>query len=114
MVEENKTLIRRLYDELFVQWKLPVIDELFSPEYVGHELPPGTPPGPEGVHQLYAGLRATFPGMYLAVEDIIGEGDRVVVRWTGQGVPATGIAIYRICEGKIVERWVEVTFHDES
>ncbi len=109
--EENKAIIRRLYDELFGQWNLALIDELFSPDYIGHELPAGTPPGPAGVHQLYASIRAGFPEITLSAQDFIAEGDKVVVRWIAQHAPTTGIAIYRLHEGKIVERWVEVTFH---
>ena len=110
--EENKAILHRLYDEAFTRWNLPVIDELFSPEYVGHELPPGTPPGPAGVQELYAGIRAAFPGITLSAKDIIGEGDKVVVRWTANHAPVTGIASYRLQDGKIVERWVEVTIHE--
>ena len=40
--EENKAMLRRLYDETFPQWNLAVIDELFGPTSVGHELSPGT------------------------------------------------------------------------
>jgi hypothetical protein len=57
------------------------------------------------------------------VENLIAEGDKVVVRWrwnathkgeflgipaTGKEAPMTGIAIYRVTRGRIVERWVEV------
>jgi len=34
-VEENKALIRRLYDEVFAKWNLGVIDELVGSEFVG-------------------------------------------------------------------------------
>src|SRR6266403_2147171 len=59
----------------------------------------------------------------ITVDDVIAEGDRVVVRWTWQcthqgafmGVAATGkratvtgMAIYRVADGKCVERWVEL------
>ena len=122
-VEQNRRLVRRLYDELFSKWNLAVIDELISPEFIGHEMPPGMPRGPEGIRQFYAGIRAGLPDVQLTVEDMIGEGDRVVVRWrarathrgvfrgippTGARVSFTGIAIYRLSKGKIVERWVEV------
>ena len=65
-------------------------------------------------------LRTTFPDIDVSVDDLIAEGDRVVIRWTGtgthsgefMGVPATGvkisvtgIAIDRIEGGKIVEHW---------
>jgi predicted ester cyclase/ketosteroid isomerase-like protein len=122
-VEQNKRVVRRLYEEVFSNWNLAVIDELISPEFVGHEMPPGTPPGPEGFRQFYAGIRDGLPDVQLTVEDMIGERDRVVVRWRGRathrgpflGIPATGgpvsltgIAIYRLSNGKVVERWVEV------
>ena len=62
--EENKAILRRLYDEGFTQWNLAVIDEGFSPTYVGHELPPGTPPGPAGLQELYAGNVQAFPASH--------------------------------------------------
>ncbi len=108
-IEENKALIRRLYDEVFAKWNLGVIDELVGSEFVGHEMPPGTPRGP-------VGLRYT-------VDDVIAEGDRVVVRWnwqcthrgefmgvaaTGKRATVTGMAIYRVADGQCVERWVEL------
>ena len=46
-------------------------------------------------------------------QDIIGESDKVVVHWVAQNAPVTGIAIYRLDDGKIVERWVEVTVHTQ-
>jgi steroid delta-isomerase-like uncharacterized protein len=122
-VEQNKRVIRRLYDELFSKWNLAVIDELISPDFIGHEMPPGMPRGPEGVRQFYAGIRAGLPDVRLVVEDMIAEGDKVVVRWraaathrgtflgippTGASVSFTGIAVYRLSGGRVVERWVEV------
>jgi predicted ester cyclase len=122
-VEQNKRVIRRLYDELFSKWNLAVIDEIFSPEFLGHGMPPGIPRGPEGVRRFYAGIRAGLPDFRITVEDLFGAGDRVVVRWhatathtgTFRGMPPTGapvtldgIAIYRLQNGKAVERWVQV------
>ena len=125
-VEENKALIRRLYDEVFVKWNLGVVDELVGPEFVGHEMVaarPETPRGPIGFKQFYGWLRSAFPDLRYAVDDVIAEGDRVVVRWTwkcthkgdfmgiaatGRQATVTGMAIYRIAGGKCVERWVEL------
>jgi predicted ester cyclase len=120
-VEQNRGIVRRLYDELFAKWNLAVIDEVFSPEYLGHEMPPGTPRGPEGIRRLYARFREGLPDLRFTVEDLIAGGDRVVVRWRAngthrgaiQGIPPTGaqvsfegIAIYRLSKGMVVERWV--------
>lgn len=122
-VAENTRVIRRLYDELFSKWNLAVIDEIIGPEFLGHGMPPGIPRGPEGVRRFYAGIRAGLPDFRITVEDLFGAGDRVVVRWhatathtgTFRGMPPTGapvtldgIAIYRLQNGKAVERWVQV------
>jgi steroid delta-isomerase-like uncharacterized protein len=122
-VEENKALIRRLYDEVFLKWNLDIVDELIGPEFVGHEMTPGTPGGPVGFKQFYSRIRSAFPDLCYTVDDVIGEGDKVVVRWTwhcthkgdfrgiaptGKQASVTGMAIYRIANGKCVERWVEL------
>ena len=122
-VEENKRIVQRLYDEYFFKWDFAVVDEVVSPDFVGHEMPPGTPRGPEGIRQFYDNIRAGLPDVRLTVEDMIGEKDKVVVRWsargthggtflgipaTGKAVSLTGLAMYRLSKGKIVERWAEV------
>ena len=51
MSEENKAIVRRMIDEILNgQGNLDVADELFAPDYVGHN--PASPVdtrGPEGV-----------------------------------------------------------------
>jgi len=121
-VEENKALILRLYDEVFGRWDLAVVDELIAPEFVAHEMPPGTPKGPEGFREYYRWLRSSFPDLRYTADDIIAEGDRVAVRstWTGthtghfMGIAPSGkhttvqgIAVYRVAGGRCIERWVE-------
>jgi len=125
--EQNKALILRLYAEVFSRWNLGVVDEIIAPEFVGHEMLlvlPGTPPGPVGFKQFYGWLRSAFPDLRYVVDDVIAEGDRVVVRWTwrcthkgefmgvaptGKQATVTGMAIYRVAGGKCVERWVELS-----
>jgi steroid delta-isomerase-like uncharacterized protein len=119
----NKAIVRRLYQDVFADWKLDVVDELIDPTFRGHEMPPSIPPGPEGFKQFYTWLRSAFPDIRFTVEDIIAEDDKVVVRWTWRcthtgeymGIPATGkqatvtgIAIYRVENDKCVERWVQL------
>lgn len=60
-IQKNKALVRRLYDEVFGSWDLAVIDELVGPDFVGHEMPPGTPRGPRGFRQFYGTIRTAFP-----------------------------------------------------
>lgn len=68
----------------------------------------------------FASLRAAFPGLHYTVEDMVAEGDKVVVRFTSRGthhgafrgipptgkaIAYTGILIWRFVEGKIAEHW---------
>src|SRR5437879_3169999 len=97
------------------------IDAVMAPDFVGHDQPPGLPPGTAGLKQFRHRTHAAFPDQSVVVEDMIEEGDRVAGRVTVtmthlgefQGLPATGqeismefVDIVRIAEGRIAERWV--------
>src|SRR5262245_40225197 len=115
----NKALDRRYAEEVLDQGRIEAIDEICSPEYVGHVA--GFPDNDrEGDKQLIGMMRTAFPDLRCTVEDQITEGDRVVHRLTctgthrGElmGVPASGnrvtvsgININRIAAGRIVESW---------
>ena len=118
--EENKALVRRLFEEVWNQGNLDVIDEIFAADYVGHM--PGSPDihGPEAGKQFVTMFRTAFPDIKFTVEDQIAEGDKGVTRWTytathkgewmgippsGVQVALTGISIDRFAGGKIVESW---------
>src|SRR3954464_11485771 len=119
--EENKAIVRRWSEELWSQGKLDVADEIVAPDYVRHD--PGDPfpaRGREDVKRLVGMLRAMLPDLTITVEDMIGEGDKVVIRYTGvatdtegfMGQPPTGIEtrtaalqLFRLANGQIVESW---------
>lgn len=119
--EQNKQLVRRMVEELINQGKLDVIEELFAPDFIEHEqLPPGIPPGREGVKALFGMQHSAFPDLKATIEHLIAEDDQVVVHmhWTGThdgefaGIPATGntisiavIDIMQINQSKIVAHW---------
>ena len=121
MSEENKAIVRQQEEELFTQGNLDAADEVYAPDYVGHD-----PSNSEEVRGLEAAKRAAsdyrqaFPDLRVTVEDLIAEGDRVAARLrfrgthlgeldgiapTGRRVDCTGIVISRIEEGKIAEDW---------
>jgi steroid delta-isomerase-like uncharacterized protein len=98
---------------------LDLAGEIYDAAYVYHP-DPHRVKGPEGVKQIVGVYRAAFPDLHLTIEDLIAEGDKVVVRFTARGthqgdlmgvaptgkeVTVTGISIVRIAEGKIVEEW---------
>ena len=119
--EQNKALIVRFVEELFNRGNMGVVDEIFAPDFIENEqLPPGIPEGREGVKMLPTILRSAFPDFKATIDDILAEGDKVVIRmtWSGtqkgefMGVPATGkhvsfgvIDIIRMANGKLVEHW---------
>jgi steroid delta-isomerase-like uncharacterized protein len=95
-----------------------VIPVFFAPEFIAHR-PEGDMPFEGFVQYLISRLTA-FPDFSCTVEDIIAEGQKVMVRFIVRGthlgmfrgLPATGkkiemggIGIYRCAGGKIVEGW---------
>lgn len=119
--EQNKALVRQFIEEILNQGNLSLMDELVADGYIEHEeMPPGVPRGREGAALLMSMLRSAFPDFKATIDDIIAEGDKVVIRmtWNGaqkgefMGIPPDGkrisvsvIDIFRITEGKIVEHW---------
>jgi predicted ester cyclase len=118
--EENKALAYRYYAEFNKQTYLALFDEIAAPDLVWHDAPPGTPPGLVGAKQAHTAFFTGFPDLHATVNDLIAEGDKVVVRGTlhgthqGEfmGIPPTGkvvtvpfIAICRFVGGKEVEHW---------
>jgi steroid delta-isomerase-like uncharacterized protein len=119
--EQNKATFRRMVEEVFNKGNIGLVDELLTPDFVEREgLPPGFPDGREGVKQLTLMLRSAFPDFKATIEDMLADGDKVVVRmtWTGtqkgefMGIPATGkrvsfgvIDIVRFSGSKFAEHW---------
>lgn len=125
-IEDNKHLIRRLYEETDKQ-NFAAMDEFFSADLIDHDPPPipDLKPGLEGIKQSFKVFASAYPDGTHVIHDLIAEGDRVVVRVSGTGtqtgefkgikptgkkVEMTGIVIYRIEGGKIVERWAQHNF----
>src|SRR6516164_1886274 len=81
--EENKRLIRQFFEG--VNARDMTVFELFAPDAVHHNPFPGTPAGREGNKQGMLLLFAAFPDWHTTIEDLIAEGDKVVVRMTQRG-----------------------------
>src|SRR5215207_6365343 len=83
--EANKVTVRRLYDEFWNAEKLEVADELLHPDYVFGE---GYGAGAPSVAASKEGVlfwHRVLHGMHFTIDDMITEGDTVVVRWTARG-----------------------------
>jgi len=119
--EENKALVRRFYEEVFNQKQLDRAGEFVAPDYLDHGAVPGQGPGLEGAkQQRWAMYFAAIPDLHATIDDMVAEGDKVVVRYTAEGtqlgqlpgIPPTGkrfrtsgISVYRLAEGKLAEQW---------
>lgn len=120
-VEQNKALVRQMVEEVFNHGNVSRADEFLAPSFIEREeLPPGIPRDREGVKLLTTMLRSAFPDFKATIDDIVAEGDKVVIRqtWSGShqgefmGIPPTGrsvsfgvIDIIRIADGRCVEHW---------
>jgi steroid delta-isomerase-like uncharacterized protein len=121
MVEENIATSRRVIEEAFGQGNLDVLDEVCAENFVDHDPIMGDQ-DKEAVKRTIAGYREAFPDLSFTVEDSFGAGDKVAMRWSGEGTfqnefmgqqptgekgdPVRGISIDRFDEdGKIVEAW---------
>ena len=117
--EANKALARRVFDEVVNGRNLDLLDEIAASDYVEHNPLPGQGTGIRGIRDRYTFLFNAFDFQF-TVDDVIAEGDKVVLRWTHSGthvgdlwgMPATGrsyrtsgIEIWRVENGKLSEHW---------
>ena len=118
--EANKAIAARLFEEIWNQRQVGLVDEIDAADFVLHMV--GSPDiiGPEGHKALITAFLSAFPDHRYAVEDQIAEGDKVVTRWTASGthkgvlmgvaptgakMTVTGVSIFCIADGKVVEEW---------
>jgi len=119
MPADNKAIVRRLYEEVWNNRKLEVVNELISPSHA-LQAPNvfGSSIGPEAYKRQVSNLLEAYPDLRWAIEDIIAEKDKVVACWTysgthkgdHMGVPPTnkkvsvgGITIHHLAGGKIMD-----------
>lgn len=120
MAHDNAAIVRAWFDGVWNDRRADLIDALLTPESVcfGEN-------GPiRGIDEFkerqHAPFLAAFSRLHIQIDDLIEQGDQVVVRWTavgthdgdGLGFPAThkpaqfsGITWVRIRDGKLIEGW---------
>ena len=121
MAQENSALIRRWFEEVWNKGRMEAIDEMASPDVIGHgQAQHDTDIGLHEFRNFAVSLRAAFPDMKVVIDQTLEQGDKVVARWTstmthkgdflgfaptGGKVTITGTTIQRIVDGKVVEGW---------
>jgi hypothetical protein len=121
-IEENKALVRRYFEDAPNHQE--VCDEIFTSILHWHALyrteQPDFISDPQTEKAAYSRHKTLWGGWSESIDEIIAEGDRVLVRWTFRGthqnnylgIPPTfkpvtfsGINIFRIEQGRIAEVW---------
>jgi predicted ester cyclase len=120
MVPENEAVVRRFLQELWSEGTLSVADELVAVDHL-HHLGDDTLRGPTAIKEAATWLRTAFPDLHFVIDDLVSDGDRVVVRWTARGtqrgtfadvaptgrhVVWTGCDWFRVRSGQLVEAFV--------
>jgi steroid delta-isomerase-like uncharacterized protein len=119
--ERLKALVRTEFAEVWNEGNLDAVDTLYASDYLGRDS--GSPEpvrGREALKRFFAEQRAALPDLHARIDDLVAEGDRVVVRWTtsgtqrgellgvqptGKQVTMAGISILRVAGGQIAEEW---------
>lgn len=122
--ESNKAIVRRFYEEVFNQRNVDAIDELVSSEFTNNDPTPVASRDPESMKQFIHTLTTAFPDHHHHINDLIAEGDRVVMRCTltathkgkfpgflempptERSVRQQQIHILRVKDHRIAEHWV--------
>ncbi len=122
----NKELVQRFFDEVWNGGNV-ALDELVAEGYTSHNKLEIEVLGPAGIKAAVLAQRTAFPDLHTTIEDLVAEGDKVVVRATDRGtfrapfrgIEPTGkaftitwIDIFRVQDGKLQEAWLEVDIAD--
>jgi predicted ester cyclase len=121
MSKQNKTIVRRFYDEVMSRGNLGVLDEVVAEGFQDHgESLLGSPQGRDSLKQAVVRMHQSFPDMNVYIDDMIADGEMVGVQGTmrcthqgefmhvaptGNQLSWKGLAMFRVVDGKIVERW---------
>jgi steroid delta-isomerase-like uncharacterized protein len=120
--EENAAIARRWTEEALDSHNLDLLDAFVAPDLVHHAGLFVDEIGRDQLKEDLAALIAAFPDIRFTADVVVATDDRAAVRWTGRGthqgvlqgiaptgrqVVFTGINVYRLACGQIVEGWSE-------
>jgi len=116
--QQNKEVVRKIFEEAFNKRNLELLKELISDDYVGF----AGKKGAAGFQEPVLPLMKAFPDIQWNITELIAEGDKVVLSWKWQGtqtapyyenIPATGktitndgVVILTLTNGKVTHNQV--------
>jgi len=116
-IEQNKAIARRLVDEVWQNRSEAAVDELLADDFVFNYPSPGAGSDREAYKRAILEPATSFPDIQFTTEDMVAEGDKVAVHWTGTAthereffgfaptgkrVTLGGISIIQIVGGRII------------
>ncbi len=116
--DQNKNTVRKLYEEILNTGRWELIEPIIAEDYIGVN----NQKGAAAFAATVQGLRHGFPDIQWTVEDLVAEGDKVVVRWSWQGTHSNtfmgfepthkllnnhAIGIYQFRGDQIIHAWLE-------
>ena len=126
--EQHKALVRRFIEAAWNEGDLTAVDALLAPTFVDHSAAPGAAADREAFKQGLVRTRTAFPDFHVTIEELFGEDDKVVARFTAEGTHQavwehpivgrigstgqrtswTGMRIFALAAGQVTTTWVEV------
>lgn len=128
MTKHNKNLVHRYYREVWNHGNMPVINQIFAANHVLHHTfnYVDTPSaGSQSLRRLVTAFRAALPDLNLTIEDMVGQWNKVAIRFTlegthksqllnltptGQRIILSGMVIHYILNEKITDTWFSHDF----
>jgi len=121
LAEQNKAIIRRMTEEFYNQGNVESAEQFFADTYVHHD--PASPQvrDRDGLKAALRAFLAGCPDLHITTDQLLAEGDMVTKRWTyhathtgdlsglpptGKRIMMSGLELFRLADGKIVEAWV--------
>ena len=123
-LEQNKAIVRRFIDEVFLKGDLDAVDQLLTDDFTPHTWG-GMSDGKRDLKEAIERVAAGISDEEMTIEDIIAESDLVALRLTSaathtgefMGMPASGkryeigeIHFFRLRDGKVAEHWHQADF----
>lgn len=79
--EQNKAIVQRVNKEFIEGGNLDTVYEIFSPDFINHTAPPGSPQGPGAIIYFFNELlKPAFPDLKVEIHDMVAEADKVTTR----------------------------------
>jgi steroid delta-isomerase-like uncharacterized protein len=120
MSQQENIAVQKNMGQAINSGNLEMLKLGFDRNVKDHDPAPDQAPGPEGFVEYFRALRASFPDLKVAVDQMVADDNNVAMAYTITGthkgnflgigptdkkIQARGMQIARFERGKIVERW---------